>query len=671
MKTTIAICISLLVTTAQAADRRALTINDYLQLRRIAAVAVAPDGSRVAYVVSQPDPAKDKFESSMWLMNIDGSGSTQLGRGSNPEFSPDSKSLAFTAPDKNGNAQIFVRDLSSSDAPRQVTNGSLWPSVIHWSPDGKSIGFAGWIEQTKTWDVPLPPIPAGAKWTEGPHVVETLHYRTDGSGFVDTGTTHLFVVPSSGGEARQITHGSWSVGFWWDGLQNATWAWSPDSKTIVFDALTAPDADLHYEDCDINAVDVASGTLRKLTTKRGLWSAPAISPDGRWVAFNGFPAKNESYATQELYVVPLAGGELRKLSGSLDRDVAEINWTKDGLFFTAQDRGAQHIYRADLDGNVKRMTNGPNVFSLSGVANRLAVAIETSVAKPMEIVTIATDGGRTKQITHINDDFAQQFDFAPVEEAHFRSVDQTDIQGWLYKPATTPGRKYPLLLFIHGGPVVMGDTRFSFRAQYYAASGYYVLTINPRSASGYGTAFTNKVSYNMPGLDYEDLMRGVDWALEKYPSIDPKHLYVAGGSYGGTLTAWTIGHTMRFAAAVVESPNIDWISWTGNSDLPLSAANFFFRKPFWEDPKPWLEHSPLMYAGNVRTPTLIMNGEADYRTPIGQAEELYVALKTRGVKTRLLRFSADSHGGLPPSDVMRRLQYTLAWFREVEVGSDP
>ena len=640
---------------------RTLTIGDYLLLRRITSVAVAPDGRRLVYAVSQPSSTKDRSETTLWVANIDGSDARELAKGNGAEWSPDSRQIAYIA-----NAQIFVTDLTS--APRQVTSGSLSPSALHWSPDGAAIGFAGWVERSNEWPVELPPPPAGAKWAEPPHVVDTLHYRSDGSGYIDIGTTQLFVVPASGGEARQITKGSISVGFWWDGSQGVTWSWSADAKSIVFDGLLTGDQDLRYEDCDINVVDIATGAVRQLTTQRGLWSAPAVSPDGRWVAFAGFSAKTESYHAQELYVIPFGGGNAKKISGALDRDVAELHWASDSrtIYFTAQDHGAQQIDRATIDGTVAPVTRSPDVFSLAGVTKDLLVATHTAVREPAEVVTIPLDApGRINAVTHLNDAL-RDATLAAVDDVHLHAADGAEIQGWLYKPVAVAGRKYPLILFIHGGPVIMGDTRFNFRLHYYASKGYFVLMLNPRSSSGYGTAWTNAVSYDMPGLDYDDLMRGVDATLQSHPEIDPHRLFVAGGSYGGTLTAWTIGHTTRFAAAVVESPNIDWISWSGTSDLPLSASNFFFRKPFWDDPLPWLKHSPLMYASNVTTPTLIMCGERDERTPIGQAEELYVALKTRGIPARLLRFPADSHLGLPPSDVMRRLQYTIAWLHRFD-----
>jgi dipeptidyl aminopeptidase/acylaminoacyl peptidase len=283
--------------------------------------------------------------------------------------------------------------------------------------------------------------------------------------------------------------------------------------------------------------------------------------------------------------------------------------------------------------------------------------------RPAEIAAIELHpNSAPRQVSHLNDDLLKEINFGDIEDIGFSSRDGAQIQGWLYKPfGLDPHKKYPLILAVHGGPVYMGDTRFNIRCQLYASFGYLVLYVNPRSDNGYGTKWTNTVSFNMPGLDYEDLMAGVGY-VQSRGYVDQERLFITGKSYGGTLTAWAVGHTKKFAAAAILSPNADWISWSATSDLPLSASGFFFRKPFWEDPSEWLAHSPVMYFGNVTTPTLIMNGESDLRTPIGQSEELFVALKTRGVPTLLVRFPNDSHLDLPPSHVMREILYPIAWF---------
>ncbi len=651
----------------QAQAKHLVTAEDFWKLKRISDPRISPEGSMIVYQLSDLNEMTDKSETTLRLIHSDGSGDRLFAKGNNAEWSPDGSKIAFRAPDEHGNTQIFVQSIIETAQPRQITNGSNWPSKIHWSPDGMWIGFAGWIEKQQPELLPFPMVkPQGGKWKEGPHFVDRLHYHVDGSGYVDGGTTHLFVVSASGGQPKQITSGAWSVGFWWDGLEDVTWSWSPDGKTIVFDGYPSTEADLHYEECYINAVDVATGQLRRLTSERGLWSIPSVSPDGRWVAFNGFPAKTESYHTRELYVVRLDGSGLKKLSGKLDRDISAITWSpeSDKVYFEVQDRGNQNVYAADLSGKVTATTTGTHVLGLGNVArNGTAVVTQTSLFQPAEIATIEVHANSgTRQVTHLNDDLLKQIGFGDIEEIGFPSRDGVQIQGWLYKPPRFDDqKKYPLILAIHGGPVIMGDTRFNIRCQLYASLGYLVLYVNPRSGSGYGTQWTNTVSFNMPGLDYEDLMAGVD-NVQSRGYVDKERLFVTGKSYGGTLTAWTVGHTKRFAAAAVLSPNADWISWSATSDLPLSAGGFFFRKPFWEDPSEWLAHSPLMYFGNVTTPTLIMNGESDLRTPIGQSEELFVALKKRGVPTLLVRFPNDSHLELPPSHVMREILYPVAWF---------
>ncbi len=647
-----------------------ISIADFPALTNVSDPRISPDGDRIVFTRKDVDTREDRSKSTLWIMNADGREPRFLAKGASAAWSPDGARLAYVAPDESGQNEIVVRWMNEGGATQVITRGASWPDTLRWSPDGRRIGFTAWVGRETEWAIGLPPMPSGAKWAAPPHIVDRLHFRSDGAGDIDGGYTHLFVVPAEGGKIRQVTSGDWSVGLWWDGPQSAGWDWTPDGRTIVFDALRAPDADLRYEDCDINAVDVTTGNVRTVTTARGLWHAPAVSPDGRWIAFVGFPAKTESYQSQELYVVPIGGGPPRKISTGLDRDVVELVWSADAerVYFTAQDRGAQNLYAATRNGAVTRMTSAAQVLELGNLDRRgTAVAIRSSLSAPPHVVSLRLEQpDRTKQLTHFNDGLLRRLMLASVEEIEYASSGGARIQGWLYKPPDfQPARRYPMILYIHGGPVYMGHVGFSFRLQFYAAAGYVVLYANPRSSSGYGTDFHNATSFDFPSLDYDDLMAGVDAVLAR-GYVDPARLFVAGLSYGGTLTAWTVGHTSRFAAAAATAPNIDWISWAGVSDLPLSGTHFLFRKPFWEDPQPWLSHSPLLYVGRVTTPTLLMAGDLDLRTTLAQSEEFYVALKTRGVPTRLIRIPGEYHILTRPSNIMRQMLYTLAWFGEYD-----
>ena len=519
----------------------------------------------------------------------------------------------------------------------------------------------------------MPRPPEGAKWTPGPRAIDRLHYRQDRRGFQEQGFVQLFVVPAEGGTPRQLTYGDFHAGARFDGLDGGvSYEWTPDGKTVVFDGLREPDADYRYRESHLYALDVATDAVRQLTSRRGLWTGPVISPDGRTVAFEGHDFTTQTYKTDELYVIGADGAGMRQISGEFDRDPQNLRWAPDGsgLYFTAGDRGASNVRFAPLRGGVRQVTEGIHMLSLSSLARDFtAVGVRSDPDEPADVVRY--DLRRPELITRltsVNEDVLGNKRLARVEEVWYTSTGGTRVQGWIVKPPSfDPARKYPLILEIHGGPHAMYNVGFSYMFQNFAANGYVVLYTNPRGSTGYGTAFGNAINRAYPSVDYDDLMAGVDTLLGR-GYIDPQRLYVSGCSGGGVLSSWVIGHTTRFAAAAVRCPVIDWMSMAGTTDIPLFTYNFF-DAPFWEKPDQWLKQSSLMYVGNVRTPTLLMTGELDLRTPMPQTEAYYSALKMRRVPTVMLRFNGEYHGtGSKPSNFMRTQLYMMSWF-EKHVGT--
>ncbi len=655
----------------ETASDSLLTVNHYLDWEQVADPQISPDGQQIVYTRRWVNRLEDKWESALWLMNADGSHARFLVKGASARWSPDGTRLTYLADGEPSGTQVFVRWMDATGATTQVTRVTNTPSELHWSPDGKSIAFAMLVPEKHDWQISMPAAPPNAKWTPAPRMVDRMHYRQDRRGFMDFGYFHLFVVPAEGGTPRQLTSGPWNVGSRFDGLESGVgYDWTPDGKTIVFEGLKDPAGDYNYRNSHIYGVDVASGAIRQITQRPGTWTDPVVSPDGRTIAFTGADSSRMSYRAADLYVMGLDGASIRKLSGTLDRDPGDVTWAPDGsgLYFTAGDRGTSNVWYAPATGAAapRKITDGVHMLSLSSLARSFAAAgVRSTFTDPPDVVRYDLKRpGAPQRLTAVNEDVLGGVQLAKEEEIWYPSSGGARVQAWIVKPpAFDPAKKYPLLLEIHGGPHGMYNVGFSYMFQNFAANGYVVLYVNPRGSTGYGTAFGNAIERAYPSVDYDDLMAGVDTVLGR-GYVDAKRMYVSGCSGGGVLSSWVIGHTTRFAAAAVRCPVIDWIAMAGQTDIPLFTYNFF-DAPFWEKPDQWLKQSSLMYVGNVTTPTLLMTGELDLRTPMPQSEEYYQALKMRHVPTVLLRFSGEYHGtGSKPTNFMRTQLYMMSWFQK-------
>ncbi|HMA44776.1 MAG TPA: S9 family peptidase [Gemmatimonadales bacterium] len=660
----------------ETASDTLLTVNHYLDWEQVSDPQLSPDGSQIVYTRMWVNRLEDRWESALWIMSADGSKNRFLTKGSGARWSPDGSRIAYLADGEPKGTQVFVRWMDAEGATSQITRVTEAPSELHWSPDGKSLSFAMLVRHATPWTISMPAAPTGANWTAAPRVVDRLHYRQDRRGFMEDGYLHLFLVPAEGGTPRQLTSGDWNVGARFDGLSSGVgYDWTPDGKAIVVDGLKDAGADHNYRASRLYVVNVASGAIRQLTTRPGTWSDPVISPDGRTVAFTGYDSADVSYRAADLWLIGVDGGGMRKISGDLDRDPGGVRWAPDGsgVYFTAGDRGAENVWLATLAGSGPRqVTSGAHMLSLTSLDRNLnAVGTQSDPANPPDVVRFnLRRPGPVTTLTDVNADVLDRVHLAKIEEVWYGSSGGARIQGWIVKPpAFDPSRKYPLILEIHGGPHGMYGVGFNYMFQNFAANGYVVLYVNPRGSTGYGSAFGNAIFHAYPSVDYDDLMAGVDTLVGR-GYVDTTRMYVSGCSGGGVLSSWVIGHTHRFAAAAVRCPVIDWISMAGETDIPLFTYNFF-DAPFWEKPEQWLKQSSLMYVGNVTTPTMLMTGELDLRTPMPQTEEFYAALQYRGVEAVMLRFNGEYHGtGSKPTNFMRTQLYMMSWFQK-HAGQQP
>jgi dipeptidyl aminopeptidase/acylaminoacyl peptidase len=631
-----------------------LSLDMYMQWEDVQNPQLSPDGRQILYTRRWINPVDDRWDSQLWIMNADGSRARYLTDGSNATWSPDGTRIAYLAQGEPRGQQIFVRWMDAEGATSQVTRVTERPSSLTWSPDGTRIAFNMLVPDRQRWRVSLPARPQGARWAEDPTVVERMHYRRERQGYTPQGHDHIFVVDANGAAPRQVTSGDWNHG---------SPEWTPDGRSILFTSLRVEDAEYRWRETEIYRVDVASGAITQLSDYRGPKRGATVSPDGRRVAFAGYPWNRDTYREWDLYVMDMDGSNLRPLTRALDRSPQSITWADDSrsIYFNADDQGSRNLHHVTLNGDLRQVTSGNHVLTVSDIRRGTAVGIRTSFHEPNHVVRFDLRRPQLQTLVQSNRGILENVTLGEVEEFWWESVGGMSAHGWVIKPPDfDPSRKYPLQLVIHGGPHAMYNVGFNFAWQEHAANGYLVLYTNPRGSSGYGTAFGNAINNAYPGDDYHDLMLGVDRVIaEGY--VDEANMFVYGCSGGGVLTAWIVGHTDRFAAASSNCPVTNWLSFVGTTDGTGWYRNF--EHFFWDDPSEHLRRSPIMYVGNVTTPTMLMTGELDLRTPMAQTEEYYQALQILGVPTAMIRFPDEWHGtSSRPSNFLRTQLYLRSWF---------
>ena len=646
-----------------------LLVNEtYLEMESVGNPNISPDGNFILFTRTGVDKMKDRSKSNLLMYNMESGRISELTTGSfrvsSPVWSPDGGKIVFLS-DRSGTNQIHMMWLDTREVI-QLTNLDQSPGGLRWSPDGGKIAFTMFtVDDSPILPVKIPKFPKGADMAKPAIVIDRLSWRRDGSGPTQKGNTHIYTVEIPlGGTPVQITSGDYS---------HRGPRWSPDGKYIYFSGILKPDVEYQRGDSEIYSIDLSTHDITPLTDRKGPDRSPVISPDGQSIAYLGYD-ENDNYSNlSNLYLMNSTGENKRLLAGNLPNSPSGVTWAADGsgLYYTMGEKGSSNVYFVSTGGSIRKITDGVHYISGISVSKSGRVAATNSTYyKPNFLVTFDLDNpDYIKTLVDVNEDVLGNAKLGEVEEMWFKSPDGLDLQGWLMKPAEyEPGTKYPMLLWIHGGPVSMYTVRFNWAWQNFAAEGYAVLWMNPRGSTGYGQEFVNGINYFYPGNDFDDLMASVDAAIER-GFIDEDNLFVTGGSGGGVLTAWIVGHTNRFRAAVSMRPVINWHSFVGTTD----GASWYrrFRSYPWEDPMEYAERSPLHYVANVTTPTMILTGESDLRTPISQSEEYYRALKTLRKDTLLVRIPDEYHGFRRTSHRLMQQQYLKAWFDKYRVKPKP
>ncbi|MBN8840850.1 MAG: S9 family peptidase [Sphingomonadales bacterium] len=646
------------------APTRAFIGSDLFQLSIAADPQISPDGRTIVYVRRSGDVMSDRMQSSLWLIDVASGRQTPFSAsGSSPRWSPDGTRIAYVASD-GAHPQLFVRWLGH-DAATRVTTLPDDPNALAWSPDGRRLAYIATVAGEPTTLGKAPPKPEGAKWAPPLEVIDRVNYRADGGGYIKPGNDHLFVVSADGGGARQLTFGKFD--------DNGPLSWSQDGRTILFSAIRGPDAERQVMNSDVFAVDAASGELRTLTTRDGPDNAPLFSPDGSRIAWLGFDDHHRSYENAQLYVGGRSADAPHSLTSSLDRSIEDAQWAADGksLYASYDDHGKRKLARIGLDGHLSPIVDNvagggvdrPYTGGGFSVSRGGVVAYTGGDASAPADVWLWS-GGKARRLTNLNANLLEAKALAPVRKIAVTAPDGRAIDAWLATPAgRQPGQKLPLILEIHGGPNSAYGPSFASDVQLYAAAGYAVLWTNPRGSTSYGAEFANLIDKNYPSHDYDDLIASVDAAIADGVA-DPDNLFVTGGSGGGVLTAWIVGKTDRFKAAATQKPVINWASEALTMDNTMFTSRYWFTKKPWEDPMSYWNRSPLSLVGNVKTPTLVVVGSEDYRTPVSESEQYYAALQIRGVPTALVKVPGASHGGFTsrPSQSAAKAAAIIAWF---------
>ena len=643
---------------------------DVFELQYARDPQISPDGSKVVYIRTKMDIMKDGKSSSLWIMNSDGTNHQKLTslvkNESNPRWSPDGKRISFISNSGDGNgSEIFIYWVDSKQySSISQLDGS--PRSLNWSPDGKSIGFLMFVPEKTLQLVSPPKKPKNAKWAEKPRITDRLKHEADGSGYMREGFSHIFYISSDGGKPTQVTKEKYN---------HREFDWKSDSKGFVFSSNYNVDWQYDYRNSELYSIKIDGSSLKTLTDRKGPDRGLAVSPDGKKIAYLGYNDKVQTYQITRLYIMNIDGGSKKEIKMNLDRSISSLKWSSDnkGLYFMYDNEGNTKVAYSSLGGKTTKLVDnvggttigrpyGGGSYSIS--KNNHIVYTMTSPYNPADLVIYAN--GENTRLSNLNYNLFKGKDLGEIEDIWYESsVDGRKIQGWIAKPpGFNPNNKYPLIVENHGGPISNYGDRFSPEVLLYSSAGYVVFYPNPRGSTSYGEEFGNLLYRNYPGDDYHDVMDGVDKMIDQ-GYIDEDNLFVTGGSAGGIMTAWIVGKNNRFKASAVIKPVMNWISKTLVADNYFGYAYSRYEGQPWENFNHYWSFSPISLVGNIETPTMVMVGLNDLRTPPSEAKQLYHALKLRKIETVYVEIPGAFHNiSNRPSQLITKIDHILYWFNK-------
>jgi dipeptidyl aminopeptidase/acylaminoacyl peptidase len=652
-----------------AQAKRPLTFDDMMAIKRVGDAQISPDGSRVVYVVTDVDKNLNRGKRSVWVVPASGGSPQQLISSDkndfSPRWSPDGKLIAFLST-REGAPQIYVAEAANPGGsnPRKITGAPEGVSEFIWSPDGKMFAFTTDVyPDCASFDCVAKHSEAEEKSKVKAVIADRLLYRHWDS-FKRGKRSHLFVAPSEGGDPKDLTPGDYDVPPFSLGDPTA-FDFAPDGKEIVF-ARNTDKVEATSTNNDLFIVSTGGGEAKRVTGDNpGSDTTPRYSPDGKYIAYRSQTRNGYESDRFRLMLYDRKAGTSKELSTGFDRWVGEFVWAPDSrnIFIVAEDRGRELIALASVDGGVKPLIADAagNGVTISSDGKTLAFT-RSSLAVPAEVFAANSDGGGARRLTQSNAGLLAQLDLDKGEDFEYDGALKAKIHGFIVKPPQfDKSKKYPMVLLIHGGPqgAWLDSWGYRWNPQMWAARGYVTVLINPHGSTGYGQAFTEEISGDWGGAAYDDLMKGVDHVI-KLGYIDPNRIGAAGGSYGGYMINWILGHTDRFKALVSHAGVYNLTSMCATEELWFNEWEF--KGTPWDNPELYTKWSPHLSAKNFKTPTLVVHGELDYRVPVGEGLQLFSTLQRKGVPSKLLYYPDEGHWILKPQNSELWYKTVLNWF---------